>query len=217
MIEFLTENFVAISQIVTTCALVFLTWRLAIATRMMAEAMAKPEVVVQLEPNQWSKAKFLDLVVSNTGTSSAFHVTVRSYPEITQHKSRESMGKSQPFSEITVLRPGQIVRSFISEWSDIENQEYEFIVKWRRSPAGRTETVKYRFDVEQMRATTTLNDDNPLVRISRSIENLRQDWQQVARGARRIGSNVYDSDDRSAELKALEDEFDRVQEKENSK
>src|SRR5438046_318341 len=90
-----------LSATVTAVATIFLwlvTRNLAIQTKRMAEASARPQIVATLEPNQWS-IRHLNLRVDNTGNATAFDIHVAFSPPL--ENADERRDEEVPFQGIS--------------------------------------------------------------------------------------------------------------------
>ena len=128
-----------LGTLVTAVATLFL-WRvtklLAVETKRMAEASAQPHVVATLDPNRWSMRHF-DLKVDNTGNATAYDIKVDFTPPLINGEGRAG-GMAVPFENISLLKPGQGVSSYLAEYPLVRKQVYSVRVSWRRSFADST-------------------------------------------------------------------------------
>lgn len=192
------------SQIVTalaTIALVCFTVVLASATKRMARASSQPLVTATIEPNVWSMMH-CDFVVENAGNAPAYDVTVKITPEPKQSDVR---GESVlPLQNISVLRPGQEMRSFLSDATDVLDQTYRIEIRWRRRPTDRfVETSAY--DHYLPKGMVRLGAGSPEIQIAEQVKKLREDWKHVASGNRKLSVNAFSRADREKELQRIEE------------
>lgn len=133
-----------LGTLVTAVATLFL-WRvtklLAVETKRMAEASAQPHVVATLDPNRWSMRHF-DLKVDNTGNATAYDIKVDFTPPLINGEGRAG-GMAVPFENISLLKPGQGVSSYLAEYPLVRKQVYSVRVSWRRSFADSTPRGKH--------------------------------------------------------------------------
>lgn len=189
---------------VTACAtigLVYVTVVLARATKAMAKASSTAMVTAMIEPNVWS-LMHCDLVVHNSGNGSAYDVEIEISPEIGQSEVRDS--RNLPMQNISIIRPGQQLRSYLTEMTSVLEQQFNITVRWRESPeANRQEEVSYDHfipkDVSQLGASS------PLVQIAEQVKKMREDWRPVSQGSKRMEVNAHSSADRKRAANKLEE------------
>ncbi len=184
-----------------TLALACLTWILARATNAMAKATSAANVVANLETNQWSW-RHLDLVVQNTGNAPAFDVTVKFEPPLPFMTNAEA--GDTPFGKISILRPGHLLSSNVNEFQSVRENVYRVTVQWRRTPdARRIESNIYDINIAGLGAISRLGAGSPEVQMAEQIKKIREDWQAVAHGQRRLKVDQYSSEDRELEQQEL--------------
>ncbi len=184
-----------------TLALAFLTWILARATNAMAKATSIANVVASLETNQWSW-RHLDLVVHNTGNAPAFDVTVKFDPPLPYMTEKEA--DDLPFGKISILRPGQVLSSNVNDFQSVREKVYRATIRWKRSPnAKHVEINVYDINIAGLGAISRLGAGSPEVQIAEQIKKIREDWQAVAHGQRRLKVDQYSSGDREQEREEL--------------
>lgn len=186
-----------------TLALAFLTWILARATIAMAKATSSANVVASLETSQWSW-RHLDLVVHNTGNAPAFDVTVQFDPPLPYMTKREA--DETPFGKISILRPGHLLSSNVNEFQSVSKNVYRVTVEWRTTPdAKRPQSNTYDIDMSGLGAISRLGSGSPEVQMAEQIKKIREDWQAVAQGNRRLQVNQYSNEDRMLEATEREE------------
>lgn len=181
-----------IGTIVTAVATLFL-WRvtkvLAVETKRMAMAASQPHVVVTLEPNRWTLQHF-DIKVDNTGNATAYDITVEFTPPLQNGKGQGKVG-NVPFGNISVLKPGQGVASYISEYEGVKDVVYLVHVSWRRGASDPVrEENSYTLNMADKRGISQLGGD-PIVQIANHLKKMEAEWTPVARGSRRIKINSF--------------------------
>ena len=143
-----SEMVLGVSQIaagfvtaLATIALVIVTVVLARATKRMARASSQPMVTATIEPNIWSMVH-CDFVVENSGNAPAYSVAVKVSPEPNQSENR---GEGQlPLQNISVLRSGQKMKSFLADAKDVLGNVYRIEVSWKRHPTDKcVDTISY--------------------------------------------------------------------------
>ena len=210
----MTQDFLVwgtlLGTVATAVATVFL-WRvtrlLAVETTRMADAAAQPQVVASLVPNQWSVIYF-DIVVENTGNASAFDINVTFDPPIDTERSGEIL--PGPLQRISVLKPGESIQSYLNSAEEYLEKSFTVTIDWRRHPtAGQREILTYTLNMVNMKGISFLGERDPLVEISQQIKKIREDWQHIASGFRRIRAETFDVNDRKREDDELRKRFDR--------
>ena len=162
-----------LGTLVTAVATFFL-WRvtsvLAVETKRMAIATSQTHVVATLEPNRWS-LRHLDLNVNNTGNAPAYDITVEFTPPLQNGEARSVEG-AVPFGNISVLRPGQGVASYLSDYEGVKDAVYRVRVSWRRfaSDPVREENA-YTLNMADKRGVSELGGD-PIVQIANHLKKI---------------------------------------------
>ncbi|EAA6839160.1 hypothetical protein L0436_004717 [Salmonella enterica] len=213
MIQYLLSNIDKISTFITAVAALlttvatFFLWRvtrvLANETKRMVDASQQPQVVATLEPNAWSMHYF-DISVANTGNAPAFNIEVAFDPPLENSFHRKN--KTIPLRQISVLRNGQIMTSNLCEYHQIEGKVFQVNISWTKKPnATVKEIINYTYDMASFSGISQLGAKNPMTVISQQIKEIREDWKHIAKGKRRIQTDIYDAKDRGNEKK-LRDE-----------
>ena len=183
--------------LVTAVATLFL-WRvtklLAVETKRMAEASAQPHVVATLDPNRWSMRHF-DLKVDNTGNATAYDIKVDFTPPLINGEGRAG-AMAVPFENISLLKPGQGVSSYLAEYPLVRKQVYSVRVSWRRSFADSTrEENTYTINMADHQDVSDLGGD-PMVKIANDLAKIREDLRSLAQGSKRLKIDAYTAGDR---------------------
>jgi hypothetical protein len=168
----------------------------------MAEATSRPLVVANVEVNDWSLLH-LDLLLHNAGAGPAFNVELRFDPALpTRVEGREM---PPPFQSVSLLRPGQVLKSYIADYAYIKGQRFRITISWRRKPSGKKqESISYILDMTSLEGVSILGSGSPEVQIAREIKNIRNDWKAVSQGTRRLKADVFSSHDRKLEREDIE-------------
>lgn len=192
-----------------TAVATFLLWRVTIVlakeTKRMVDASAQPHVVATIEPNRWSMMHF-DLHVSNTGNATAYDVKVVFTPEIVV----DGRSTTMPLSDINILMPGAELSSFLRGFKDVTDKDYEVAVSWKKAPSDSVrEKIAYHINFAHFRGLSRLGRD-PVVQVADEVKKMREDLSSLVRGSRRLGVDVYTSNDRRFEEEALERRFAEI-------
>ena len=192
---------VPIVTMVATVVLAGLTWVLARATKQLARASSQPRVTATIQPNLWSMVH-CDLIVENSGNAPAYDVVVAITPE---PKEAEARGESEPpLRNISVLRPGQEMKSFLSDFDSVADQEFKMDVSWKRHPRdNERDTISYHHRLPK--GISRLGAWSPEIEMAEALKHMREDWQQIAKGQRKLKVDGYDKDDREEERQAIEE------------
>lgn len=200
-----------------TLALAVLTLVLARATKAMAQATSTANVIASLEPNQWS-LMHIDLVVQNTGNAPAFDISVKFDPPLEREKA--AAGLPLPFANISLLRPGQSIGTFVNEFASFNGRVYSVEVCWRsKANSRKLETNRYQIDLSNLGSVIRLGAANPQVQVAEQIKKLREDWKNVAAGTQKLKVDAYsqrDRDRKSAEEKKMIEEHRRLIQQSNA-
>lgn len=194
-----------------TVALAFLTLALVIATVRMVGAMARPHVVANLESNQWSM-RHMDLVIENCGNAPAYDVSINISPPIELSDAKGDV--PFPFSNISIIRPGQSLVSFATEWVNVKDKLFEIKIRWKRKPnTAREETLSYQINMRSLDGISHLGKLNPMTQVAEEMKKLRDDWRPVAHGQRRTKVDTFDQGDRDEERRFHEERFAELRER----
>ena len=195
----LTQTASTLVTSISTIVLAVLTWVLARATNAMARATSEPQVVASLEPNLWSLTH-LDLIVENTGNAPAHDVQIVFDPPLPSREANDDL--PTPFQDVSIVRPGQILVSYACAFEAAKGKKFKVGTSWKRRPTDRNrETLEYTFDMRSLDGVSVLGRRSPEVQIAEEIKKIRNDWLAVARGTRRLKSEVYSQNDRDKETR----------------
>lgn len=190
------SNIIAIGGVlgtlVTAIATIFL-WRvtkvLANETTRMVQAASQPHVVVTIEPNRWSLRHF-DLKVDNTGNATAYDISIDFDPPLENGEARGGQLEI-PLNAISVLKPGQGMSSYLSEYAPLKNKAYTISVSWRRDPQSQArENNTYKLDIANVEGISQLGSD-PIVQIAEHIKKMQESLKPIASGSKRIKVDTF--------------------------
>lgn len=185
---------------VLTGVLAFFTWRLY-------SQAAQPQVVANLEPSKWSFIH-LDLHVKNTGTATAFDIRVAFDPPLPRAKNvneppstdAPSPDFEPPLSQLSLLKPGQAISSFQCAAAHALNNSYAVTVTWSRRPSSvRREKLEYVLNLAGIANLERLGEESPEVQTAKELRSIREKWEPIARGSKRLRVDSYSSLDRARE------------------
>lgn len=196
-----------------TVVLVAATWVLAKETRVLSRTTSQAHVTLTLEPNAWA-AHYVDIVASNSGNGVAYDIEATFDPQLPTYEGDTGYrnGIGVPFQRLSVLRPGQTMQSSLCEFEMVAKKAYRVTVSWKHHPKSkRREELSYQFSMMDYDDVTYLGARSPFTQIADQMKKMREDWQHIARGRKRIQTEVYDRHDRAAKEAKLE-EFRRRRE-----
>lgn len=189
-----------VGTLATAVATIFL-WKvtqvLARETTRMVEASSQPHVVATLEPNRWSMRHF-DLNVDNTGNGTAYDISVDFDPPLGNGEGRQN--KDTPLKRISVLKPGQGVSSYLSDYGPLDGKTYKVTIGWRRSAEAGREENTYTLRMSDVEGISVLGGD-PVVKIAEHLKKLQEDVAHIYSSGKRIQVDAFLTNDRVHEKK----------------
>lgn len=195
-----------LGTIVTAVATIFLwlvTKNLAKETKRMVEASSRPHVVATISPNRWSM-NHADIHVDNTGNATAYDIRISFNPPL-PYEQMKAGSERFPLQNISILKPGQGLSSYLSDFAPLIENIYAVTVSWRRDQnQNQREENKYTLDMHDMDEISRLGASDPIAQISQDIKKMREEWEPVARGSRRINVDIFTSGDRLHERRQRE-------------
>ena len=183
-----------------TIGLLIATIVLARLTLLLTRASSDPQIVANIEPARWSNMH-LEYKVANIGTGCAYDVKIKFDPPLQAFRD-EPKTMDLPFNDVTMMRPGTEMVSFIGSWKDYFEDEFTVTVSWLRKPNGKKrQTISYRLNLKHLHNASTLGSGNgdPIVAMAQDLRKLREGIVPGLSGQKRIKMEVYDSADRTAE------------------
>ncbi|MGE8435441.1 MAG: hypothetical protein ACN6P2_02725 [Pseudomonas palmensis] len=199
-----------LATVVTAVATIFL-WRvtklLAKETTRMVEASDQPHVVATLSPNRWSLRHF-DLVVDNTGNATAYDIHVHFNPPLQNGEARREEAII-PFEKISVLMPGQGLRSYLADIDILRGMRFEVTISWRHGAKSESRTTNsYTLDMADFDGRSELGRE-PIIDIVRSLESMEKGISRIT-GTKRLKVDLYTAIDRSQEQRRTARELRRM-------
>lgn len=212
MLAELIQNSAAVVTAVATVVLVYATLVLARETKVLSRSTSQAHVTVSLEPNQWSVRHF-DIVIENSGNAPAYEIEVSFDPPLPESASYRK-DRDIPYSSISLLRPGKAMESSLCAYGDIEGKTFRVTVSWTHRPeTEQRETLTYKLAMADFDGVSYLGARSPVTQIAEQVKNLREDWQSVARGRRRIQTDTHTEEDRREEAAQREANINRMRER----
>jgi len=186
----------ALGTIVLAC----LTAVLAKHTKRANEISSSPIVVVTMTPNMWGVIH-IDIEVQNVGEATAFDIEINYEPELIAWADTED--RAVPYTRVSVLKPGQVLRASLDRYERYAGQEYTAKVSWSRIPNGKKrETLEYTLTVKDIAEATYLGSRDATVQMAEQLKKMREDWKNIAAGSSKLNSNVFTQEDRDNEVEA---------------
>ena len=175
----------------------------------------RPNVNVQLDPSRVG-LNFVDVKVSNLGKGIARKVVVEF---LDRQGARVADGVDpvvEKFRKLAIFRQGiesmgigQVITSFVFSFIDLNGELKGEIFKPLLQMVVRFEDIEgnqykneFVVDFAQYQGISELGGGDPLHLMSEELKKLCGVMEKVARSDNRIGVNVYDTEDREAELAA---------------
>lgn len=202
---------------IASAVLGFATWVLAKETKVLSRATSQAHVTVTLEPNPWA-ANFVDLIVSNSGNAVAYDIEASFEPPLPEGDEGPSHRRSMaaPLSHISVLRPAQTMQSNLCEFAKVSKKSYRVTITWAHHPEARKrEKLSYELSMLDYHDVSYLGPRSPFTQIADQMKYLREDWRQIARGSKRIKTDVYLAEDRAKEEEAREALFQQMRDRDS--
>lgn len=189
MPDFLTDMEGWVTAIATV-TLAFLTFVLAFATIRMAKIMSSPAVIVNLEINQWS-LMHIDLVVQNCGNAPAYNVSLDCKPNPKADEIKKEAGL--PLSNISILRPGQKISCYFSDFDSISDSSFDISIKWKNSPRSLfSKSISYNLDMSFYKKMTILGKMSPSHQIAYDLKKIREDFRRIITTRGSIKIDLHD-------------------------
>ena len=207
-LDFTQSTLSLISVLVTAVATVLLwrvTYTLAVETQRMAEAAAQPQVVVTIEPNSWSSIH-ADLRIANHGNAPAFDIHVSFDPPLQpDRENAQQQEQTLPFENLSILRPGQVMKSWIGRFYPFIDKSYVTTISWSRTPKGKREELSYKLSVSDYKHAQTLGSGDPGVETAKRMRALQEDVHRVFNGSEHVNVDIYSQSDRDDHERAMRD------------
>ena len=171
------------STIVTagaTIVLAIITAVLARETKRLSDATSQPNVVVTLEPSQWSIIH-TNLVLQNTGTGAAYDIEMKFDPPLMLEQRGEAT--EMPVRSLSVLKPNASFLVFLDGFEKLNEQIVSVEVTWLRTPGGKKrEGHSYVLNLlKDYENWGQLGGPPPLIQIAQDIRKLREQVAKLAR------------------------------------
>lgn len=199
---------------VATVILGYATWVLAKETKVLSRATSQAHVTATLEPNAWA-ANYVDLIVSNSGNAVAYDIETHFDPPLLDGEEPAGHRRNMdiPLRHISILRPTQTMQSNLAEFAKVSKKSYRVTVSWKHHPAAkRREALSYELSMMDYHDVSYLGARSPLTQMAEQIKKLREDWQHVARGRKRIKADIFTERDRAEAQAALEARYREMME-----
>lgn len=183
-----TTAIATVALVAATAALAWLTW-------LLAKATSRPSLIATIESNGWA-FHFVDLHLVNEGNASAFDIQVEFDPALPAKEEGMTVGS---FRNVSVLRAGQRLTTNLGRNTVVIDKVFQVTISWRAKPNGKRESTAYTLDMSFLRGITRLGSGDPTYVIAQELKKIREQWEGIAAGRKRISADTYTSDDRADE------------------
>lgn len=198
------------------------TWYLRIAqVKQLAELKKeniRPNVNIQLDPSRVG-LNFIDVKISNLGRGIARKVRIEFVDEDGERVADGADPVVERFRKLAIFRLGieamgigQVISSFVFSFHDLDQDLkgeifkpiLRFLVTFQ-DVEGETYRNDFAVDFAQYEGISELGGGDPLHLLSKELKKVREILDKVSRSDKRIGVNVFDSQDRASELEKLKE------------
>lgn len=195
------------------------TWYLREAqTQQLAELKReniRPNINVQLDPSRVG-LNFVDVKISNLGKGIARRISVEFLDRQGTRVAEGADPVVEKFRKLAIFRQGiesmgigQVISSFVFSFIDLKGELDGDIFKPLLKMVVRFEDIEgnqyqneFVVDFAQYQGISELGGGDPLHLVSEELKKLRGVMESVTGAGKRLGVNVYDSEDRESELTA---------------
>lgn len=180
------------------------TKTLSVETKRMVDIGLEPSVICTFEPNRWS-INYIDVYLENTGKASAYDVECSYDPPLTRHS-----GDRLSLSKASLLKPGQKISCATGSYEELSKNQICVTVSWRREKLKPPrEAISYSVDIGLFEGMRVPDAEDPLVKISRAIDKIQNDFGHIASGFKKLQVETFNAADRK---KRHEDEEEWIKE-----
>ena len=90
------------------------------------------------------------------------------------------------------------MKSFLSDVESVVDQEFKMEISWKLHPRhNKRDKISYHHRLPK--GISRLGAWSPEIQIAESLKNMREDWQQIAKGQRKLKVDGYGKSDREEE------------------
>jgi hypothetical protein len=193
-----------VALVAATIALAWLTW-------LLAKATSRPSLIATIETNGWA-FHFFDLHLVNEGNASAFDIEVEFDPPLPAKDDGMTVGN---FRKVSILRAGQHLTTNLGRNSVVLDKVFEVTISWRAKPNTKRESMTYTLDTSFFRGITRLGAGDPTYSIAQELRKMREQWEGVAEGRKRISTNTHTSVDRQEEEEERERWYEQMRQQQS--
>ena len=199
---------------VATVVYAFLTAGLARETKKLREVQTEPHVEISFRPRD-EFMSLIDIVVKNIGAGPAYDVTFLFSANEGSAGAKSLLASLEDLNMlskgVSYLAPSQELSSF---WTNL-TEHFEEKLGARitanttcKSLSGREYLRTHAINLSELKGLQRMGEP-PLLKMSRSLEKLQDDVHKLTTGWNKLKVHTYDSEDREAERKELEEERER--------
>lgn len=136
-----------------------------------------------------------DLHVDNTGNATAYDISVSFNPPLQNGEAREG-APDIPLRNISVLKPGQGISSYLCEFDLLRGKCYTVTISWAsKAHASAREENIYELNMSDRLGISRLGDD-PDVEMAKHLKHLDEALSPLARGQKRLQVDHFSAADR---------------------
>ena len=200
-----------------TLGLLFATIVLALFTKRLTDTSSSPQVIVVLQPSRWSMMH-IDIEIENTGNATAFDIDVMFDPPLLAEKTGRNDPMAAPFDPVNVLKPEQVLSSFIGEAQSYLANTYQVTVSWTRAPGNEKsrQTLSYQCDLKYLQRASTLGPGDPASATANELKKIRESVVPFFKGQRRAQIDVHSQTDRDRKALAQREHIEKMRAKQSS-
>ena len=178
----------------------------------------RPNVNMQLDPSK-AGLNFIDVKVSNIGRGIARKVRIEFVDEEGKRVKDSADPVVEKFRKLAIFRQGieamgigQVISSFVFSFFDLGTElngeifkpMLRFVVTFQ-DVEGTAYRNEFAVDFAQFEGISELGGGDPLHLVSKELKQIREVLAKVSNSDRRIGVNVFNSEDRASEREQLEE------------
>jgi hypothetical protein len=173
---------IALISVVLSLILTVANVMLVRETRIMREAQSRPDVYVQITPEN-DDITHINLYIGNIGQVSAYNIKLKAYPDFEYQKNKFLSELSFFKKEISYLSPNQTIKSYLI-WTRAINslsfdelaKEFNISVEYEDSNKKKYQRI-YPIDLEPLRNMRSIS----LPSIHKNIEEIKKSLKDISR------------------------------------
>lgn len=137
----------------------------------------------------------MDLKLQNTGNAVAYDIRVSFDPPLPMDKRKG--GDIAPLQEVSILRPGQHISSYLVEYDDIRDAVFNVTITWRKTPQNKkVDTINYKLSLLDYRSTSWLGNPDPATQVAQEVKKIWEELGKIAQGSKSLEVNIHTQKER---------------------